>query len=127
MAGKGCCNTGPRAESTPVPFVVYFAWILSVPVGYTPTAIWPGMSLSEMAAVAGQAIVGLFKYTAGSLPNAARATEIRWLLLNSWGHRCEWVYEPCKTFQESECLAYNSKILSFFSERKIFFKNCDVM
>lgn len=85
MAGEGCGNTGARAESAAVPFAVYFAWILSVPMGHNPAVIWPGLSLSEVAPVVGQAIVGLFKYTTGSLPNAARATEIRWLLLNSTG------------------------------------------
>lgn len=127
MAGEGCRNTGPSADSAAVPFGVYFAWVLSVPVGHAPAVIWPGMSLAEMAPAVGQAIVGLFKYTTGSLPNAAGATEIGWLLLNFWGHRCEWLYELCKPFQESKCLAYNSKIVSFFLERKMFFKSCDIM
>lgn len=89
MAGEGCCNTGPRADSAAIHFVVYFAWILSVPMGHAPAVICLGVSLSEMAPVVGQAIAGLVKYTTGSLPNAARASEMRWLLLNSWGHRRE--------------------------------------
>lgn len=70
MAGEGCCSSGPRDESAAILFGVYFAWILSVPMGHTLAVVWPGVSLSEMASM----VVGLFKYT--TLPNAAHAAEI---------------------------------------------------
>lgn len=54
------------------------------------------LCLSEVAHVVGQGTVGLFRYPAESLSNPAPATGIRWLLLNSQGHRCEGVYELCK-------------------------------
>lgn len=59
------------------------AWILSVLMGHTPSTIWPALSLSDSTCI-GRAVIGLFKYTAGSLPNAAPVTEIRRFLLNSW-------------------------------------------
>lgn len=38
------------------------------------------------------------------------------VVLNSWSHRCEWVSGLGKAFQESKCLTWSSKTLSF-SER----------
>lgn len=116
MAGEGCCNTGPRPRELQSPLVCIL-------VGFCPfpwVTLLPGMSLSQMAPVTGQAIAGLVRHTAGSWPSAACATEVRCLLLNSWS-QCEWVYDPPKAFQ---CLVCNSKTLPLVLERKVLFKSC---
>lgn len=115
---EGLLQYSSKSQIVPLSFCVFF-WDF----GHPSAGIWPGTSLSEMAPVAGQARVGLFQYSTGSLPSAAGATGKGWLLLNSWSHRCEWVSGLCKAFQESECLAWNSKTETFSSERELCFED----
>lgn len=113
-AEEGCCNASSRNTLSWISWVfsVCSAWILSVLMGHTPSTIWPALSLSDSTCI-GWAVVGLFKYTAGSLPNVAPGTEIGRFLLNSWDPRCELVYELCKPFEKSECLSFTSKTVYF--------------
>lgn len=66
---EGLLQYSSKSQIVSPSFCVFFG-----DFGHPPAGIWPGTSLSEVAPVAGQGRVGLFQYTAGSLPSAAGAS-----------------------------------------------------
>lgn len=71
---EGLLQFSSKSQIVSPSFCVFF-WDF----GHPPAGIWPGMSLSVMTPVAGQARAGLFEYTPGCLPSAAGAPGRGWL------------------------------------------------